>query len=286
MELLDYSGDNRYTLSCDKSHLNLLTPSGEIYKMQTKNSRYNFFSRLLGINSSYEFTVRDVNTLIITPNCELRFIVDKRNNPIIGIFDNGYENYLHLAIDETLSPYVSEDSRQLYHYSITQQLYMKIFRICLSLFGEELCRKSALTYAQTRPTYEIYDSDGKVTFTGEFYRGTKKPISEGLLGNLFIHEKGFKFSNKKNYSIYELPTKEIYDKLSESYKSRWKYLFLCMQPSGEWWISDGMEFDSRYGNGRWKRFDSDVYFSPFDMFDINPVDDYRVKYYLSEKYNP
>ena len=285
MEILDYSEDKRYTLKHDSGHLNMLTPSGEIYKMQKKHPRYNFLCRLLGINSSYEFSAIDVNALIITLNCQLCIRVDKHNNPIIGIFDNGYENYLHLAIDESLRPYVAEGSRLLYHYSVTEKVYMKIFRICTSLFGEELCRQSALTYAQSQPTYEIYGSDGTVTLTGEFYRGIRKP-SEGLLSSLFIHEKGFVFSSKKSYSIDELPAKEIYDKLSEVYKSRWKYLFLCMQPSGEWWISDGMEFDGRYGIGRWNRFDSSVYFSPFDLFNISPVDDCRIKYYLSEKYNP
>jgi hypothetical protein len=286
MEILNYKGDKRYTLGHDSGHLNMLTPSGEVYKMYKEQIGYNILCRILGINSSYEFTTRDVNALIISFNCQLCIRVDKYNNPIIGRVEKGYENYLYIAIDESLQAYVAEGSRQLYHYSVTEKVYMKIFRICTSLFGEELCRQSALTYAQARPIYEKYDSDGTVTLTGEFYKGTKKPKTEGLLSSLFIHEKGFVFSNKKSYSIDELPAKEIYDKLSDTYRSLWKHLFLCMQPSGEWWISNGMEFDSRYGIGRWKRFDSSVYFSPFDLFNISPVDDCRIKYYLSEKYNP
>lgn len=279
MKLLNYDEKENYTLKFDDDYLYLSNSKEDVYKIDKRCASYITLSKLFGFNQDYEFIIRDVNKFIISLSCELQFKVDKYKNPIIGIFKKNYDEYLYIAIDENLKPYVTEGLRILYSYDISEQMYNKVLAICLKIFGEELCRKSALTYAQKRAVFEIEEPGGIVSLTGEFFNGTKRPY-EGLFSNLFIHEKGFKFAVKKTYDIDTIPVDYIYNNLTDLWKGLWNGLFLCMQPSGQWWISNGMEFSTKY-NG-WKRFDSDVYFSPFDFFDINPVDDCTKKYYLAE----
>ena len=186
---------------------------------------------------------------------------------------------MFIAIDENLKPYVTNGSNRIYSYRISEDSYKKVLNICLNIFGEELCRKSAFTYAQMQPVFEKNHYDGTVTLTGEFFNGTKKPPgNDDMFTSFFLHEKGFEFKKINSYDIDNIPIDFVYENLSPIWKEKWNGLFLCMQPGGQWWISNGMEYFKRI-NG-WQRFDSDVYFSVFDMFEINPVDDCTKKYYL------
>ncbi len=276
----DFSRKENYKIIDKESVLALETPTGDIYELQKRSSLYNSMLKVLGFNPDYEYTISDVNRHIISVSCEITCTVDKRNNPIIGIFKKGYEEYIKIAIDANLRPYITEGSRRLHYYNITDSIYKNVFNICIKIFGEDLCRKSAFTYAQIEPVYEKNHKDGTVTLTGEFFRGEKRPDDNSIFKNLFLHESGFEFKDIKSYDIDKIPIDYLYENMTPIWKDRWKNLFLCMQPGGQWWISNGMEYSSRE-NG-WKRFDSNVYFSIFDTFYINPIDDCTRKFYLRD----
>ncbi len=251
----------------------------KIFKYENKHGYNETLLKTLNLNEGYEYKISDVNRLIISLSCEFNIKLDKRDNLVI--FNGGSRNFegLSFALNENLEVYLTEGRRLVYKVDI--DLYHKVLNQCINLFGEKLCRESALTYMSNEPIYEreeIVHGEVIVTLTGEYYNGIKHPKEGTLFKNQFIHEQGFKLPKIAEYEINNIPIKELYNIMSELYKDNWGSLYFCMQPDGEWWISNGMLYDGK----RWSRYYSDVLFDIFDWCKIKPIDEPSEKFYLSD----
>lgn len=278
-ELIFYNYDKTKSYNLflnEESDLVLTDEHCDYFKKKSENF-YDFLLKFFKFESKYEYQIKDINQLIISGSCELMFRVDVNKNIVLGSFYARIDNLLFIMIDENMNIYITEHKpRLIYSYNgITEKIFNKVLDICIKIFGENLCKKSALTYAQRTPVFERYEKHGIVTITGEFFRGEKRP--PGSFKNKFLNEQKFNFDNKPIYNLSSIPIDYIYDRLSFKYKESFESLYFVMQPSGQWWITNCMLFSDR--DNRWLNFDG-ILFSPFDMFHIHPVDDFKKKYYL------
>jgi len=74
--LSNYSGEEKYTLVNNVTDgLTLKTPSGFIYELNKRNSRYNFLSKIFNFNPNYEYTIPDVTDLLYQHHANLLLLL-------------------------------------------------------------------------------------------------------------------------------------------------------------------------------------------------------------------
>jgi hypothetical protein len=279
MRLYNYDKTQSYTLTQVEAGLTIVNNINPT-KLYTSKRNFDIVLEILGLIEKKEHPISTVNRYIIGTACQLNIRVDVRGNLLLHRFEYNYNDNLYLFINEELNIYISEyKPRLLWSNLVSKKQFEKTLNTCIKIFGEDLCRKSAFTYAQPNNVFEYNGEDGTVTLTGNYFNGKSRPDEGGLFMFDWISEKEFKFRDVKTYNILEVPTQEIYNRLNWLGKRNYKSLYLTMNPNGEWWISDGLVFDGT--EKEWVNYSSD-FFSPFWMFDINPIDNFTEKCYLRD----
>jgi hypothetical protein len=275
MEIYDFKGLEKYDFSISDKKMILITPNGDKYK----SGLYNRTLKILGLKPEYEFTKRDINKFVIGRSCDLMFYLDINGNLVIDHFEKSHGVYLYIAITKEGIPYVTQGQELFSSWDITEDMYMNVLDTCIKIFGIDMCLESALTYAREYRIRDEGDSMYNIWFKEDYLSGSKVP-EQGLLKGLFLHQQGFKFHKPLNFSLDNKLAEYFKNILTPIWKERWDNLFLSMNPSGQWWISDGMEFDD--DSMRWKRYDSSVLFSIVSGILIQPIEDFERKIYLKD----